>query len=147
MEERFEEHGHGLQRPHHWDGIDARPEGFVPLHLEIHPLDDDDAEVRTLQLTCPIAVIGRHSEADICLAFADVSRRHCRLAFHDGVWHIGDLNSLNGLYVNGERTHEAVLHEGDQVRMGSVAFVVLSNANVPAHPWNQVLRSIANNLE
>jgi len=145
MEENFEEPGHGLQRPH-LGGIAFLPDGFVPLHLELRTLDQVP-QVRTLAVDRPIVVVGRHSEADVCLAFPDVSRRHCRLSFHDGFWHISDLNSLNGLFVNGERVHEAVLQEGDYVRVGAVTFIVLSSTKVEKHPWTGVLRSIANNLE
>ena len=72
-----------------------------------------------------------HSEADIRVAYPDVSRRHCRLAFQDGYWHIVDLNSLNGLFVNGERIHEAVLLEGDLIRLGSVIMEVQSRTQRP----------------
>ena len=46
-------------------------------------------------------LIGRHSQADIRLPLPDVSRRHCRFFFGEGVWQVLDLNSLNGVFLNG----------------------------------------------
>ena len=99
-----------------------------------------------LEVSRPAVVVGRHSAADIRLAIADVSRRHCRLTFQEGFWHIIDLNSLNGLYVNDERVHEAVLQEGDVIRLGSVTMVVQSVAEDGPPPSKCVLRSIADSL-
>jgi pSer/pThr/pTyr-binding forkhead associated (FHA) protein len=147
MEENFEEAGHGLQRPH-FAGADVGilPDGFIPLRLEMRTLDEIP-QVRTVAIAQPIMVLGRHTDADVRLAYADISRRHCRLSFQDRTWNILDLNSLNGVFVNGERVHEAALQEGDYVRLGSVVLIVQSGAKAGSHPWSEVLTSIANNLE
>ena len=120
---------HTLQGPHK----DPTPTGFVPLHLLLLPGG------LCLELTRPDMLIGRHSSADIRLDLADVSRRHCRLVYQHGSWKVIDLNSLNGVFVNGERMHEAVLYEGDQVRLGSFTFQV--HMEVPqrnaARPFRQ----------
>ncbi|HYV37887.1 MAG TPA: FHA domain-containing protein, partial [Gemmataceae bacterium] len=64
----------------------------------------------------------RHSAADVRLALPDVSRRHCRFVFSDGSWRVFDLNSLNGVFVNGERLQEATVFHGDRIRIGSLTF-------------------------
>ena len=145
MEERFAESAHGFQGPH-WSVEDELPEQFVPLRLEIHG-SEPGAETRVVELSRPVVVVGRHSEADLVLGFPEVSRRHCRLAFRDGCWHIADLNSLNGLFLNSERIHEAVIHDGDCLRIGAASLIVLSCRTVRSHPWAGVLRSIAGSLE
>jgi pSer/pThr/pTyr-binding forkhead associated (FHA) protein len=73
-------------------------------------------------------VIGRHSEADIRLPLPDVSRRHCRFNFRDGAWHVRDLNSLNGTFVNGEQREESLLCHGDTVRIGGFTFLAQLDA-------------------
>jgi S-DNA-T family DNA segregation ATPase FtsK/SpoIIIE len=97
----------------------------------------------------PTVVIGRHSEAELRLPYADVSRRHCRLAFTSGVWQIHDLDSLNGVFINGERMHEATLYEGDEVRLGTATLRVIA-APLPQRVLSgteaQVLRSIVDAL-
>jgi len=94
------------------------PAGFVPLRLLLQPgglcVNMDKAET----------IVGRHSGADVRLALPDVSRRHCRFVFADGYWQIFDLNSLNGVFVNGERLQEATIRHGDRVRIGSLTFEV-----------------------
>jgi pSer/pThr/pTyr-binding forkhead associated (FHA) protein len=78
----------------------------------------------TLDLAKPDQLMGRHSTADIRLPLADVSRRHCRIVFFESRWHIIDLDSLNGVFVNNQRIREAVLKQGDRIRIGSFVFEV-----------------------
>lgn len=91
---------------------------FVPLRLIIQP------EGFCLDLKRPQVVIGRHSDADVRFAFPDISRRHCRCAFTHGRWQVVDLDSLNGIYVNDERIHEAYLYDGDRLRIGNLEMLV-----------------------
>lgn len=86
--------------------------GFTPLKLMVQP---GGAEI---ELNTPGAVVGRHSGADIRLAFPEISRRHCQFTFDDGQWRVIDLDSMNGVYVNGERMYESVVYDGDRVRVG-----------------------------
>jgi len=76
-----------------------------------------------VEFTQPDMLVGRHSEADVRLPLPDVSRRHCRFVFEDGEWRVIDLQSLNGVYVNGEQIQEAALHHGDTVRIGGFHFI------------------------
>jgi pSer/pThr/pTyr-binding forkhead associated (FHA) protein len=77
-----------------------------------------------LQFTRPDMVLGRHSEADVRLPLPDVSRKHCRFLFTQGLWQILDLDSLNGVYLNDQPVQRAVLHQGDRLRIGGVHFLV-----------------------
>ena len=45
--------------------------------------------------------IGRRAECDIQLRFANVSGQHCRLTLEYGYWFVRDLNSRNGVKVDG----------------------------------------------
>ena len=47
--------------------------------------------------------IGRRDSCDICLRFPNISGMHCEFRYKDGYWEIRDLNSTNGIKVNGER--------------------------------------------
>ena len=76
-------------------------EPFVPLRLSI------PADGLSVELNKPDVVLGRHSAADVRVGLPDVSRRHCRFVFADNRWQVFDLNSLNGLFVNGERVQQA----------------------------------------
>jgi pSer/pThr/pTyr-binding forkhead associated (FHA) protein len=77
---------------------------------------------RVIELHQPEVVLGRHSEADVQIVEADVSRFHCRFLCLDEQWEIEDLNSLNGTYVNGEPVQRQLLRQGDVVRVGDFLF-------------------------
>jgi len=100
------------------------PEDFVPLRLILQPSG------AAVELTQPDVLVGRHSQADVRLPLPDVSRRHCRFLFGQGVWQIIDLNSLNGVFLNAEQVRQATLRQGDLIRIGSFIFAVeLNGAN------------------
>jgi pSer/pThr/pTyr-binding forkhead associated (FHA) protein len=109
--------GHPLQGPHR-DGRSAAPAGFVPLRLVFEPAD------LHVEIHEPDVIVGRHSEAYVRLALPDISRRHCRLIFDNQQWRVYDLNSLNGVFVNGERMQEATLYHGDHLQIGTFDFLV-----------------------
>src|SRR5262249_12600792 len=102
----------------HLDVCPEVPAGFVPLHLVLEPVGP------RIEVHRPDVIVGRHSEVDVRLGLPDVSRRHCRLVFEDQHWRVYDLNSLNGVHVNGEAMQEATLYHGDQLRLGTCAFIV-----------------------
>ncbi len=68
-----------------------------------------------IPLTSEVLTIGRRPSCDICLNFQNVSGMHCELSFKNGIWYIRDLNSTNGIKVNGERTLRRPLRPGDEI--------------------------------
>jgi len=68
-------------------------------------------------------VLGRSSEADIQVDSTDLSRKHLALRREHGQYTVFDLDSRNGVYLNGVKIHSAVLHEGDNLQLGSVVLV------------------------
>ena len=106
---------HPLGGPH----LDM-PVGLVPLRLCTEP------HGFRIEVNRPIATVGRHSGAELRLAFPEVSRRHCRFVFESGQWRVYDLNSANGLFLNGERIVEATLYAGDHLYLGGVGLLVES---------------------
>lgn len=68
--------------------------------------------------------MGRRESCDICLRFPNVSGRHCELTYRSGHWIIQDLNSKNGLKVNGVRVTKKVLHPEDILTIAKRNFVI-----------------------
>jgi len=68
-------------------------------------------------------VVGRSDEADISIDSGLISREH--VAFRRAGLQIRfvDLDSSNGVYLNGSKAHSAVLHEGDTLHVGDVVLV------------------------
>lgn len=69
-------------------------------------------------------LIGRRSACDIALRFPDVSSRHCTLTFEDGYWVAEDLQSRNGIRVNGERVDRKVLYPEDRLSIAGHRFII-----------------------
>jgi pSer/pThr/pTyr-binding forkhead associated (FHA) protein len=66
-------------------------------------------------------VLGRRESCDICLRFPNISGRHCELFFDKGFWIVRDLNSTNGIKVNGEKIApggKKILAPDDTVSIG-----------------------------
>jgi predicted component of type VI protein secretion system len=58
-------------------------------------------------------MIGRRESCDIVLRFSNVSAHHCELKLQGGYWYVKDLQSRNGVKVNGQRVVEKRLDPGD----------------------------------
>ena len=77
--------------------------------------------VRTFVLPPGEAQVGSASANEIVLPVAGVSRHHARLRPQDDGFEVSDLESKNGVYVNGTRVSSAVLGPDDEVRFGPVS--------------------------
>jgi adenylate cyclase len=87
---------------------------------ELVPLGGGD----TIPLLRPIMTLGRRESCDIPLQFPNVSGLHCELTFRDGYWSIKDLNSTNGVKVNGMRVQSRPLKPGDEVAIAKRRFTI-----------------------
>ncbi len=82
-----------------------------------------DLEGRSRLISGPRAIIGRADDADCPVRDPNVSRHHAELRQRpSGEWEIIDLNSTNGIKVNGRRTTASPLRDGDQVTVGTTTF-------------------------
>ena len=70
------------------------------------------------ELTSGEYVLGRALDCDIVLGGSGVSRSHCRLVFLDQEWHVEDLDSRNGIFLNDTKIERSVLRHGDRLRIG-----------------------------
>jgi transcriptional regulator of acetoin/glycerol metabolism len=79
-------------------------------------------------------LFGRLSSCDSVLDSAEVSRKHARIARRGLVPILADLESRNGIYVNGVRERERAIGPDDVVRIGDwVGVVVEVRADEPRH--------------
>ena len=75
---------------------------------------------RVIELGAKDIVIGRSPECDIQFIVENVSRRHARVFFHNEEYMIEDLESTNGLFVNGVKVVRCALRNNDQIELGGV---------------------------
>jgi hypothetical protein len=88
--------------------------------LRLHP--DGGAPPIVIELS--LVRVGRDSASDVHLKDASVSRQHAEIEKRGDDWVILDQNSGNGIRVDGQRTHEAVLLPGQQLHIGNLRFRV-----------------------
>jgi hypothetical protein len=70
--------------------------------------------------------IGRRPDCDIFLDDVTVSRDHALLVRRSGDFHIDDLGSLNGTYVNRARIESHHLADGDELQIGKFKLTFLA---------------------
>jgi hypothetical protein len=84
------------------------------------------SEGKPIKLDKPVLLIGRNPDCDVILTNSrKVSRQHCLLACVDNRIIIRDLESTNGIWVNGHRVdREAFLKVGDDVGIADLHYEV-----------------------
>lgn len=90
----------------------SAPEAWLVVDGDRHPLKAE-------------TVIGRAGQCDLVLKSILPSRRHAEVFAEGGAWHVADLGSTSGTYVNDERVDSKGrrLVQGDVVRVGDVKIV------------------------
>jgi pSer/pThr/pTyr-binding forkhead associated (FHA) protein len=89
-------------------------------YLEITGSEEKDG---VFELGERVVVIGRSPECDIQLGVQNVSRKHARVFVHDEEYLIEDLESTNGIFINGIKVVKCVLRNNDQIEIGGVKLV------------------------
>ncbi len=69
-------------------------------------------------LKAGITVLGRSPKSDIQIPYSEVSRKHAQVVWEADGYVILDLDSENGLVVNGTKSKKHVLVDGDVVQIG-----------------------------
>ncbi|MBI3186090.1 MAG: GGDEF domain-containing protein [Myxococcales bacterium] len=116
----------------------AKQEEQQAILLHIHPPGPDLG--RRYPLLQAEYVIGRTPELDIYIDSDSVSRRHARVyVTHDG-WHVEDLDSTNGSFVNDVKVKNELLRPGDYLRLGDVIYKFLFGSDVEAAYHEEIYR-------
>jgi pSer/pThr/pTyr-binding forkhead associated (FHA) protein len=79
------------------------------------------------QLDQPVTSVGRHPASDIFLDDVTTSHRHAEFRRAGDGFEVVDMNSLNGISLNGQPLHsDAVLANGDEIQIGKFRLVFLA---------------------
>ena len=124
------------------EGADAPPDlepGATMIYKPRQPAETEAASPASLGLAREIVslrfdgdrrqidkrrvVIGRSKECDIQLGDPNVSRRHAELRQEGTTYWLVDLDSTNGVELNGRRVRRAKLDNGDTITLGSTDIV------------------------
>lgn len=85
----------------------------------------DDSRL-THDLTEEKVTVGRLTENTIQIDDGSVSSNHAEIVFEDQQYHLHDLGSTNGTFVNGEQVTDSILRPGDEVRFGTIGAVFVA---------------------
>jgi adenylate cyclase len=92
-----------------------------------------------IPLVRPKLKVGRRESCDICLRFPNVSGFHCELSFEEGYWTVRDLNSTNGIRVNGDAVKYRILKPGDKVAIANRQFTIEYTLDAGQNSLNELL--------
>jgi uncharacterized OB-fold protein len=98
--------------------LDELPGGVALLVVRKGP-----NEGSKYMLDAEVTRAGRHPESDIFLDDITVSRRHAEVIRRADGYHVLDVGSLNGTYVNRDRVEDAKLSNGDELQIGRFKLV------------------------
>ena len=85
--------------------------------------------------------MGRTEENEVCIQDPSISRQHARIKLlDDGSYALQDLQSSNGVYVQGRRINQPTrVNHGDRITFGQVECVIVptgqgQNSRTPMSP-------------
>jgi pSer/pThr/pTyr-binding forkhead associated (FHA) protein len=101
-------------------------------------IEDEEGRRTTVPLVRDEISIGRQEGNLVRLPDRNVSRRHALLIQQDGHFAIEDLNSFNGVRVNGERISGRIgVREGDLIQIGDYDLAIARESGIVDVPENR----------
>jgi hypothetical protein len=97
---------------------DVEPEAAAPAPSAALTVDGSSHDVAGGR-----ALIGRSKECDVRISDPNVSRRHAEVRQEGSTYWVVDLDSTNGVLVNGRPHKRAKLSHGDRITLGSTDIV------------------------
>ncbi|MBN2340540.1 MAG: FHA domain-containing protein [Deltaproteobacteria bacterium] len=91
-----------------------------------------------LALEEELYIVGRGDRANMYIDDPSISRAHARLEGADDHWVVSDLDSSNGLYINGNKRDDYLLRAGDIVEFGNTHFRYVA----PGEPYDYEYASL-----
>ncbi|MDO5114306.1 MAG: FHA domain-containing protein [Planctomycetia bacterium] len=95
-------------------------------------------------------LVGRRDECDITLPISTISGRHCELYCEDGYWFVKDLDSSNGVKIDGRRVKNSYIPPNAILSLAKIQYKLEyspeangATAAPPMESWDDVpLQSI-----
>jgi len=103
------------------------------MKAELVP-DNGDPPIPILR---DVTVVGRHSDCDVVINEASLSKRHCVFVKTDGLLVIRDLATTNGTKVKGQKVRWAALLPDDKISLGGYKLRVYLGSDEMPSPSEQ----------
>lgn len=76
--------------------------------------------------------LGTNESCDFYLPFKGISGKHCEFFYKKDEWWVKDLNSTNGIYLNGKKIKEGKISQNTTIMCGIVPIVIIKE---PTFEW------------
>ena len=87
-------------------------------------------------------LIGRSRSNDLCLDSPFVSRHHAALVQGDRGYYLSDLNSVNGVFLNGTQVRQTHVGDGDVVTVGPFRLKLRTQDEVSSDSEEKAVTSV-----
>lgn len=82
---------------------------------------------RTFPIDKDVITIGRKLENDLVIKDLLISRKHAEIRLEDGKYHIYDLNSTGGTFLNQKKISQSILYSGDIIFLANVPMMFIED--------------------
>jgi pSer/pThr/pTyr-binding forkhead associated (FHA) protein len=90
-------------------------EVYLVVNNHIFPIDKE------------VITIGRKLENDLIIKDVLVSRKHAEIRFENDKYHIYDLNSTGGTFLNQKKVAKSILYSGDVILLANVPMMFIDD--------------------
>jgi RNA polymerase sigma factor (sigma-70 family) len=115
-------------KPQNFQQLDKVIMTLQQADLAIVPYDTlvlIDKELVTAFEFKPKITVGKKAECDIIIDQQDISGRHAEFTRKEDTYSVKDLNSTNGILLNGRKTKTSNIANGDIIQLAEQIFIVL----------------------
>lgn len=113
-----------------------KPKGENRAVLYYTSRSDGDA----IKLRRDSTIIGRE-KGDVMIDDVEISSTHCQIQNINGVYHLFDMNSTNGTFLNKARIVKARLNDGDTITIGKTTFRFAMEEDAKVRHINTIFKS------
>ncbi len=94
------------------------------------------------ELTGETILIGRDPTNQFQLRDGEVSRRHAKVVWNGSLYVLSDLDSANGVLVNGRKTKERILINGDRILLGKTLMLFAASHTEAPSASQKLIRNV-----
>ncbi len=113
-----------------------RPKGENRAVLYYANREDGDA----IKLRRDATILGRE-KGDVIIDDVEISSTHCQIQNINGEYHVFDMNSTNGTFLNKARIVKARLNDGDVITIGKTNFKFAMEEDAKVRHINTIFKS------
>jgi pSer/pThr/pTyr-binding forkhead associated (FHA) protein len=111
------------------------------IRAVLYTVSEDGGDA--IKLRRDATILGRE-KGDVLISDHEVSSSHCQIQNINGVYHIFDMNSTNGTFVNKTKIVKARLSHGDEIAIGKTTFKFALEEDAKVRHINTIFKTNQN---